>query len=913
MTTERSRYPSEYETDVLLRDGSTVRMRPVRPEDREAVEALYQRLTDRSMYMRFHRAVRHLPEEELDLFGEPDYVDSFALVATQGEPPVERVIALGRYERLTGRPDRAEVAFTVEDSHQGRGIASQLLDHLAIAARDHGIAVFEAEVMGENQSMMDVFRDSGYPVKSGIKYGTFHVSFPITNTHDADHRAAERESVAAANSLRFFFQPASVAVIGASRERGTFGAEILHNIITNGYTGKVYAVNRRADEVAGLPAYPSVLEIPDSVELAIVVVPSSSVLAVTDECARKGVRGLIVISAGFKESGEKGAELQRELVAKARSHGLRIVGPNCMGIVNANPAVSLNATFGPLFPAFGNVALLSQSGALGLALLDYSRSMNIGLSTFVSIGNRADVSGNDLIQYWEQDPDTDVILLYLESFGNPRKFSRLAQRIAPKKPIVAVKAGRTRAGSRAAASHTGALATLDVAADALFLQAGVIRVETLEELFDVANLLAHQPVPAGNRVAILTNAGGPGILAADACESYGLQVPAMSDETHARLAAFLPPEAGLSNPVDMIASASAEDYGRALRALMEDDAFDAVIVIFIPPLITLAEEVAGAIRAVAADFAGRKTMLACFMSTRGAPPELVTGDAALPSYIFPESAALALARVTEYAAWRKRPRGALADLEVDRDAARKIADEALADAGDDGVWLAPEKCGALLTAYGIRSTRVTLATTADAAVAAADAVGYPVAVKLASRTITHKSDIGGVILGVTSAAGVREAFGAIKSRLAALERAGEMDGVLVQEMAQAGIEAIAGVTQDPLFGPLLMFGLGGTFVELLKDVAFRLHPLTDIDAREMVRSIKGYPLLEGWRGAPPGDVAALENVLIRLSSLVEDLPEIAEMDLNPIKVLPPGDGCITVDARVLLRRADARRPRQRHA
>lgn len=911
MTVTAEHHP-EYETDVLLRDGSTVHLRPVRPEDREAVEALYKRLSERSLFMRFHRSVKQLPQEELHLFLEGATEDSFALVATLGEPPDERVIAVGRYDRLPDRPDHAELAFTVEDSHQGRGIASHLLDHLAFAARDHGIAAFEADVMGENQAMMDVFRDSGYPLASGLKYGTFHVSFGITDTHEAEHKAEEREAIAAANSIRVFFKPASIAVIGASRDRGTFGSEIFNNIIDAGFSGKLYAVNRSADEVEGYKAYDSILDIPDEVELAVIVVPVGAVLDVVQQCAQKGVRGLIVISAGFKESGEEGANLQRELLARARSYGMRLIGPNCMGVVNANGEVSLNATFAPVFPSFGNVALLSQSGALGLALLDYSRDMNIGLSTFASIGNKADVSGNDLIQYWEQDPDTDVILLYLESFGNPRKFSRLAQRIAPKKPIVAVKSGRTRAGSRAASSHTGALATVDVAVDALFRQAGVIRVDTLEQLFDVASLLAHQPVPAGDRVAILTNAGGPGILCADACESYGLQVPAASEATHNRLAEFLPAEAGLSNPIDMIASASAEDYGRALRVLMEDEAYDAVIVIFIPPLVTQAEDVAAAIRDVAAEYAGRKTMLACFMSTKGAPPELVTGDTALPSYIFPEAAAQALARVTEYAAWRGKARGTRPDLDVDREAARNIVEEALEGRGGDSVWLTQSQCTEVLRAYDIRATRLTFAATADEAVAAAETTGYPVAIKVASETITHKSDIGGVILNVNSADGVSQAFETIRSSLAKLGREKEMDGVLVQEMAPLGIEAIVGVTHDPLFGPLHMFGLGGTLVELLKDVAFRIHPLTDADAREMVRSIKGYPLLEGWRGAPSGDVAALEDVLLRISALVEDVPEIAEMDLNPIKVLPPGEGCVTVDARILLRRPESRRRRTRH-
>ncbi|MDO8616624.1 MAG: GNAT family N-acetyltransferase [Dehalococcoidia bacterium] len=900
-TTRRPRYPAEYESDVLLKDGSTVHLRPVRPQDEAAMRSLFARLSPRSLYLRSHHQARRVSPEEVRRFTHVDYEDAFGLVATLGEPPRERIVACGMYNRLDGRSDRAEIAFTVEDSHQGRGIASQLLDQLAITARDHGVAVFEADVLGENESMMEVFKESGFPLQSRLTYGTFHVAFPISETAEAERKAAEREVVAEANSLRVFFQPRSVAVIGASRQRGTIGAEIFHNILGDGFTGVVYPINPRADAVAAVKAYASVLDVPDEIDLAIVAVPAESVLDVAGECARKGVRGLVVISAGFRETGPQGAEREAALLARARQYGMRIIGPNCMGVLNAAPSVSLNATFSPVFPPFGNVGLLSQSGALGLALLDYARRLNIGLSTFVSVGNKADVSGNDLIQYWEQDPATGVILLYLESFGNPRKFARLARRISGRKPIVAVKSGRTAAGSRAAASHTGALATADVASEALFRQAGVIRVDTLEQLFDVASLLAHQPIPRGRRVAILTNAGGPGIMAADACEAYGLEVIPLPDATVAALREFLPPEAGLSNPTDMIASASAGDYGRALRILLQDEGIDSVIIIFIPPLVTGAEAVAAAIRDAATEMGREKTLLTCFMSARGAPPELSAGDGCtLPSYAFPESAALALAKVCEHGEWRKRPQGSIPLLAVDAETGRGLVDTALAGARG-GIWLDPQRAADLLRAYGIRSARITAARTPAEAVAVAEAIGYPVAVKLASSTITHKSDIGGVVLGVHNKRGVRDACRRIRERVQAAGRLDEMEGVVVQEMVPEGIEAIVGVTQDPLFGPLMMFGLGGTFVELLKDVAFRIHSLTDVDAREMVRAIKSYPLLEGWRGADPGDIAALEEILLRVSRLVEDIPEIAEMDLNPVKVLRPGEGCAVVDVRVLLR------------
>ena len=820
--------PEEYEVDVPLRDGSTVHLRPIRPDDDGMMIALFNRFSPRTIYLRFHHVIGEMTKEEVQRYTHVDYQDTFALVATLGEPPDERIIAVGRYARL-GNSDRAEVAFVVEESHQGRGISTHLLDQLAVAARGKGIRVFEAEVLGENNEMMAVFRASGFHIESQIEDGVFHVVFAIEPTPALEEKADHREQVAAVASIRVFFHPRSVAVIGASRERGTMGAEIFHNILHDGFTGVAYPVNPRADVVGAVRSYPSILDVPDDVDLAIVAVPAEHVLDVAGECARKGVRGLVVISAGFKESGEEGAAREAALLAKARSYGMRLIGPNCMGVVNTDPSISLNATSSPVFPPRGNVGLLSQSGALGLALLDYARKLNLGLSTFVSVGNRADVSANDLIQYWEHDTSTDVILLYLESFGNPRKFARLARRTSAIKPIVAVKSGRTAAAYRAASPHTGTLAGLDVASDALFRQTGMIRTDTLEQLFDVANLLAHQPAPQGQRVAILTNAGGPATLAADACVSYGLEVPPLSEATSTALRYFLPAAAGLSNPIDMLAFASADDYARALRILLQDDDVDSVIVIYVPPLVTRPEEAAAAIRDVAKDFWGQKPLLACFMSARGAPPELaLDSERAIPSFAFPEAAAMALARTYEYAEWRKRPAGTIPKLpDVRLEEGRQTVESALAAGTDGTVWLSPPACAQLLDAYGIPSAKTAVT---------------------------------------------------------------------------GGIEVIVGVTQDPSFGPLTTFGLGGAYVELLKDVAFRIHPLTDLDAKEMIRSIKGFPLLDGWRGAEPGDLEALEDLLLRVSAMVEDLPEIAEMDFNPIKVLSPGRGCVVVDTRVLLRR-----------
>jgi acetyl coenzyme A synthetase (ADP forming)-like protein len=882
--------------DVVLMDGSTVRLRAVRPDDADRLRDLFRRASPRSRYLRFHGHVGMLSDADIVRFTTIDYETLFGLVATLGEDDREQVIGVGHYFRT--EPATAEVAFLVEDTHQGRGIATQILNALTEVARTHGIERFEAYVLGENRSMMDVFQAAGFPVHSVLQYGTLHVTFPIRQTVEADTLAADREAVAAAASVQVFFRPESVAVIGASRENGTIGAEVFRNILETAFTGTVYPVNPHATTVNGVRAYPSILDIPGRVELAIVIVPAASVLNVVDECGRKGVRGMVVISAGFRETGGEGREREHQLMEKVRHYGMRLIGPNCMGVLNADPEVSFNGTFSPVFPPFGNVGLLSQSGALGLALLDHARSLRIGLSTFVSVGNKADVSSNDLIQYWEQDPATDVILLYLESFGNPRKFARLAPRVTSKKPIIAVKSGRSEAGSRAASSHTGALATVDVAVDALFRQSGVIRVDSLEEMFDVANLLAHQPLPAGRRVGIVTNAGGPGILATDACEANGLEVAPLREGTKAALRKILPSEASLSNPVDMIASATAEEYADVLRVLLQDDSLDAIIVIFIPPIVTQAPDVARAVREVVGQGV-EKTILACFMMARGAPEELAQGGRSVPSYTFPESAARALSRVADYAEWRKRPRGAVPELNVDTEVARAVVSAALE--GVSGAWLTAEQCAAVLGAYGIRSAPVLFARSARGAVAAARKLRLPVAIKLASATITHKTDVGGVVLNVRSLAEVERGYKTIRDRLNALGRLDEMQGVTVQAMVEDGVEVIVGVTQDRNFGPLVMLGLGGTLVELVKDVQVRIQPLTDADARDMVRTIKGHRLLQGWRGAPPADVAALEDLLLRVSAMAGDIPEIAELDLNPVRVLGQGQGAIVVDARILLR------------
>ncbi len=704
--------------------------------------------------------------------------------------------------------------------------------------------------------------------------------------------------------LDALFRPRSVAVIGASRNRGAISGEVFHNLVRRVFHGPVYPVNPAAESVQSVKAYASVEDIEGPVDLAIVVVPRDLVEPVVRSCANKGVKGLVVITAGFAEVGEQGRELQRELVELVRGHGMRMLGPNCLGLLNTDPAIQLDATFAPTWPPEGSVSIASQSGAVGLALLDYARDLGIGIRMFASLGNKADVSGNDLLEYWETDPATRVILLYMESLGNPVRFVRIARRVSRHKPIVAVKSGRTAAGARAAASHTGSLAGMDVAVDALLGQAGVLRVDSIAELFDLSVLLANQPVPAGRRVAILTNAGGPGIMATDACESHGLRVSALSERGRRALQGFLPSAASVQNPVDMLASASAEHYERALRVLMNEEDVDAVVVLFVPPVVTDAEEVARAIACVARDAA--KPLLACFMGTYGVPRAVDSlREAKVPVYAFPEQAVLALARAVRYGEWLQRPEGespVFTDLDPAR--ARRVL-----EAQGEG-WLPPEAVRELLEAYGLRMPRAEVATDRQAAIDAAERIGYPVAVKLHSDRIVHKTEVGGVRLGLRSAEEVGEAFDAIAEALRERGQLDAMQGVLVQEMVPGGVETYLGSTYTEGFGMVVGFGIGGVHVELWKDVVFRVHPLTDVDAREMLDQIRGRALLDGFRGEPPADREALCEAILRLDRMVGEQPRILELDLNPLVALPPGQGVVALDARVRVGERGRRRPRR---
>jgi acyl-CoA synthetase (NDP forming) len=636
----------------------------------------------------------------------------------------------------------------------------------------------------------------------------------------------------------------------------------------------------------------------EPVDLAVIAVPAAAVEAAVRDSAAAGVHGVVVISAGFAEVSPEGRATQDRITRFVRAAGMRMVGPNCMGVLNTDPAVALNATFAPHWPPAGNVGMLSQSGALGLAVLDYAKQLNIGMSTFVSVGNKADVSGNDLLSYWADDPCTGVVVLYLESFGNPRRFARIAPEVARRKPIVAVKSGRSAAGTRAASSHSAALASLDVAVDALFAQAGVIRTSTLEELFDVTALLSTQPVPPGRRVGVVTNAGGPGILFADACEAQGLELPTLAPETLATLRGFLPPQAGLSNPIDMIASATPEQYGRTIAAVGGDPAVDAIVVMYVPPMVSRPEEIAAAIARGAGDVPAHKPVACVFLSSKGAPTLLSQGPRGkLPAFSYPENAAMALAAAERYGRWRTRPRGR--PLELGRPAestVRAVVDRVLAGA-DGPRWLESADLATIGRAIGIRFADAEVVVPSDAA-AAAERMGFPLVAKAIAPGLVHKSDAGAVLLGLDSASAVASAVATLEDRMRAI--GAPLDGVLLQRQVSGGIEALVGVTTDPTFGPLVVCGLGGVLVELLRDVSFHLTPVTDVDAHDMLAELRASRLLDGYRGMPPGDREALADVILRVSALVELVPEIRELDLNPVKVFPPGQGTVVVDARLRL-------------
>src|SRR5687768_1486821 len=737
--------------DVVLRDGSTVRIRVMRPSDEASLCDLITSLSEESRWLRFY-CNQNRTAIAAEAHREANLDQAFGLVAVSGEE--ERVVGHAFYVAINDQ--RAEVAFTIANEYQGRGLGSILLGQLAQVASANGIEIFEAEVIAANHRMLHVFRASGFPIEVTANVGQLRVVFPTSFTTEARKQFERRESVAAVNALKLFFEPRGVAVIGASRQRGTIGGEILHNLLSFGFKGPVYPVNPSATVIQNVPSFSSVEDVPGPVDLAVIVVPAAAVVEVAAACGRKGVKALVVISAGFSETGAEGKARQAELVAVCRGAGMRLIGPNCMGIANTNPGVLLDATFAPGFPPRGRVGFSSQSGALGLAIMEFASSLNLGISTFVSVGNKADISGNDLLRYWESDDDTDVILLYLESFGNPKKFSEIARRVGRKKPIAVVKSGRSAAGARATSSHTGALiAASDVTVDALFRQAGVVRTDTLAELFDVASLLANQPLPVGRRVGIITNAGGPAILCADACEARGLEVPVLSNDSQAQLREFLPAGASVGNPVDMIASAPAEHYRRAIAIAGSDENIDSLIVIFTPPLVTRADDVARSIVEAVQHIGDRKPVLSVFLSAQDAPKELRTANVCIPSYSFPETAAIALARATRYRQWRERHEtypSHFEDIRTDEAAAIVAA----AQAREEG-WLTPEEVAKICSCYGLPLIEQRVVETVEDAAAAADEIGGEIALKAIAPGVIHKTEAGAVRLHLNGAEAVRAA------------------------------------------------------------------------------------------------------------------------------------------------------------
>ena len=863
--------------DVILRDGSTLRLRAPVAADGAALVRFFRELSDRSLYLRFHghpTVDEHLVEPVVD----PDWIDRGALVGSVVESGEERVVALANYVRLRD-PLTAEVAFAVADSYQARGIGTRLVEQLAARAASHGIERFVGEVMADNAAMIHVFEKVGFEVARALAGGEVEMTFPIAPTSAYASRVEERDHTAVVASLRPFFEARSVAVLGASSRRGTIGGELFRNILEGEFEGAAYPVNLNGEPVAGVRGYSAVADIPDPIDLAVVCVPAAAVLEAVESVLDAGVRAVCVVSAGFAEVGSEGEERQRALLAAIRAHGARLIGPNCLGISSA--AVRLNATFASRSAPPGNIGFSSQSGALGLALLEATESRGLGLSAFVSIGNKADVSSNDLLEWWENDSATDVILLYLESFGNPRRFGTLARRVARTKPILAVKSGTTSSGARAASSHTAALAGSEAAVDALFHQAGVIRASTLEELIDVATLLSTQPMPHGRRVAVLTNAGGLGILCADACEASGLELPQLSEETVRAIAPLLPGEASLANPVDMLGSASERSYESVLPFLRADPAVDAVIVLFVPAVSATADAVADAVARVGRTTNGEKPILAVVMSAEGIPAPLRAAHS-VAAFGYPESAARALGRAAERADWLRRPLGSVSEVEgVDTDGALAVVERALGDT--DGRWLEATEARELLLAYGIPLVAEKLATSTDEAIAAAATLGYPVVVKTAAAG-AHKTDTGGTALDLANDEAVR----------AAVERIGAP--VIVQPMVSGGAELLAGLVQDPVFGPLVAFGPGGVLAELIGQASFRIAPLTDVDAEELVSEGKAGTLVRGFRGSPAADVAALVDLVQRLARLGLDLPSVAELDLNPVLALP--ERCVVVDVRV---------------
>jgi acyl-CoA synthetase (NDP forming)/GNAT superfamily N-acetyltransferase len=905
----RRSYPVHWEADVVLRDGGIAHIRPIGPDDAGRLVDFYERVSDESKYYRFFAPYPKLSDRDVHRFTHHDYDDRVGLAATVGGD----FIATVRYDRTdelgraaSGTGTTAEVAFLVEDAHQGRGVASALLEHIAAVARERGIVHFTADVLPANSKMVKVFTDAGYTQRRSFADGVVHLALDLEPTAQSVQVMRSREHRAEARSMQRLLRPESVAVIGAGRRPGGVGRTVLRNILAGGFTGRVHAVNRafppEGAEIDGVPGVRSVREVAargEQVDLAVIAVPADQVPHAVADCGEAGVRGLLVVTAGYSESGPDGRRRQRELVRMARGHGMRLIGPNAFGLVNTAPSVRLNASLSTGMPHQGRLGLFTQSGSIGIALLSGLHRRGTGPATFVSAGNRADVSGNDLLQFWQEDPDTDAVLMYLESFGNPRKFTRLARRTAAVKPVVVVK-GALHSGS-VPAGHTVPVARIpDSTVNALFRQAGVIRVDTVTELLDAGLFLALQPLPAGDRLAILGNSESLGLLTYDAALTAGLRPSA---------------------PLDLTTSAAPADFAAALTRALADPDTDAVAVTAIPRVSpddappedapggaesaahsAVPEgddpELAEALRVAAA---GGKPVLVVHLALDAFADRLGAAagpGARVPAYRAPERAVHSLAEAVRYAAWRAgaaEPGKVPSYDDVQEAAAAEDVRRLLpADAPPEGTALSDVDSAALLGRYGIEVHRALPAPDADAAVAAARALGYPVALKTAAPHLRHRADLGGVRLDLADEGDLRRAYGDLVAQL------GDPAELLpvVQAMAPRGVDTVVRAGVDPAAGAVLSFGLAGPPSELLGDLAHRLVPATDRDVAELVRSIKGAPMLFGWRGAEPVDTAALEELLLRVSLLADDLPEVVEVALDPVVVGPRGVSVLSASVRL---------------
>lgn len=871
-------YPEYWEADVVLRDGSTGHLRPISPLDADAVQAFHMRQSQASIYLRFFTYKSSLSAKELKRFTEVDHVGRVAFVVTRGQD----IIGIGRYDRLDD-PDEAEVAFNVSDAYQGKGLGSILLEHLAAAARENGIRRFTAEVLPENRKMITVFAEAGYEVDRHFDDGVVELTFNIDPTDKSRAVMEAREHRAEARSMQTLLTPSSVAVIGASRSWGSVGYSLLEHIVDGGYTGPVAGVNPEAFELNGMVAYGSIGEVPGPVDLAVIAVPYDQVLAVTEECGRAGVKGLLVVTAGFADDGGDGLARQRALVHSARSYGMRVVGPASLGIINTEPGVRLNASMAPILPEAGGLGLFSQSAAIGVMLHAAASRRSLGLSSALSAGNRADVSGNDAMQYWEDDPKTRAVALYLESIGNPRKFSRIARRLSRLKPVIVAKSDVM--GLQLPPGH--AVRTTQApsgALDAMLRQSGVIRVETTEQLMDVAQIVVGQPVPSGPGVAIFSNSLALGKVLADAAESQELDV--------VRMNAHLDLDAGQSVALSALRT--------ALGEALEDAAVHSLVLTLIPAVGLAPDQILPVLHECGT--AAGKPVVACFAGVldsaaqleglwpdrdgRSSMPEHPAEGAGVPCFGSPGAAVSALGAVVRYSRWREREHGVFAELDgIDDDNAAAVLGHALSDVRDVGLRrLDSTQTARLLASYGIELLPSIPFDSPEEAVEAADSLGWPVALKSVEENLRHRLDFGGVRLNIADAPALRAGIAAMRAELQAF---GD-PGLEVQTMAPAGQACVIRAIEDPLLGPVVSFGLAGDAVNLLDDWAHGIPPLTTVDAAELVRTPRASRRLRGYQGLPPVDIPAVEELLLRVALLKDRHPEIALLYFNPVLVSPAG-------------------------